>query len=58
MINFFLAILQLPQGTQNPDDNLPVDLKDPFDLIVFVILPILLIVFYIIWKRKRKNRKD
>ncbi|MFD2825305.1 adenylosuccinate synthetase [Leeuwenhoekiella polynyae] len=53
---FFLY--QLPQGTQNPDDNLPVDFKDPFEVIVFVILPILLIVGYIIWRRKRNKPKD
>lgn len=58
LIKIFLAILQLPPGTQNPDDNLPVDIKDPFDLIVYVILPVLLIAGYIIWKRKRNNHKD
>lgn len=52
------TIVQLPPGTQNPDDNFPVDFKDPFEVIVFVILPILLSVGYILWKRTRNNRKD
>ncbi|WP_442845717.1 adenylosuccinate synthetase [Leeuwenhoekiella sp. H156] len=56
--NFLFAILQLPPGTQNPDDNLPVNLKDPFDLIVFVILPVVLLVLYVLWRRKRKKRNN
>lgn len=55
IINFLFAILQLPPGSQNPDDNLPVNLKDPFDLVVFVILPVILIVLYIIWRTKRRE---
>ncbi|MAW94303.1 MULTISPECIES: adenylosuccinate synthetase [unclassified Leeuwenhoekiella] len=55
LANLFSAILQLPPGTQNPDDNLPVNLKDPFDLVVFIILPIILIVLYIIWRTKRRK---
>ncbi|MCC4213089.1 adenylosuccinate synthetase [Leeuwenhoekiella parthenopeia] len=53
--NFLFAILQLPPGTQNPDDNLPVNLKDPFDLIVFVILPVVLLVLYVLWRMKRRK---
>ncbi|MAW95447.1 MULTISPECIES: adenylosuccinate synthetase [unclassified Leeuwenhoekiella] len=55
--NFF-TIFQLPPGTQNPDDNIPVDFNEPFDLIVFVILPVVLIALYIIWRKKRKGRRD
>ncbi|RXG32327.1 adenylosuccinate synthetase [Leeuwenhoekiella marinoflava] len=58
LTKLFFILNQLPPGTQNPDDNLPVDFKDPFDVIVFVILPILLIVGYLLWKRKRRNDKD
>ncbi len=55
MTNLILAILQLPLGTQNPDDNLPVNLKVPFDLVVFVILPVILIILYLIWRKKRRK---
>lgn len=50
-----LILLQLPPGSRNPDDNSPLDLTDPFNIIVFIILPIVIVVFYIIW-RKSKNR--
>ena len=53
MVNQLL--IQLPPGTQNPDDNSPVDFSNPFDLIVFLILPVVLIVFYFWWRNKRNK---
>ncbi len=53
--NLYILLNQLPPGTQNQDDNFPVDFKDPFEVIVFVILPMLIIIGYILWKRKRKK---
>ena len=54
---FNILILQLPMGTPNPDDNQPLDLSDPFELIVFIILPALAVFFYILWRKKRKDKK-
>lgn len=51
-----IFLLQLPFGTRNPDDNNPIDLSSPFDVIVYIILPILMIVFYILWRRDKKKR--
>ncbi|WP_435139620.1 adenylosuccinate synthetase [Formosa sp. A9] len=48
-------ILQLPIGTPNPDDNEALDFSDPFDVIVFIILPIVLVGLYMLW-RKRKHQ--
>jgi len=42
-------------GTPNPDDNQPLDLSDPFEVIVFIIIPILAVIFYILWKKNRNN---
>ncbi|PNW26380.1 adenylosuccinate synthetase [Formosa algae] len=50
-------LAQLPLGTPNPDDNAPIDITDPFDLIVFIILPIIMVIFYIIWRKKKQNNK-
>ncbi len=50
--------LQLPMGSRNPDDNNPIDITDPFDLIMYIILPILLLIFYLLWKRNKKNDRD
>ncbi|MEQ8218902.1 MAG: adenylosuccinate synthetase [Arenibacter sp.] len=51
-------LLQLPIGTRNPDDNNPIDLTSAFDVIVYIILPILMIIFYIIWRKKKKQDKE
>ena len=48
-----MLLNQLPPGTQNPDDNFPVDFTDPFEVIVFVILPMLIIIGYILWKSEK-----
>lgn len=58
MLNIiYLLLIQMPIGTQNPDDNAPVDFSSAFDVIVYIVLPILLIIFYIFWRRKKKKRE-
>ena len=51
-------LLQLPIGTRNPDDNSPIDLTNAFDVIVYIILPVLMIIFYILWRNKKKKDKN
>ena len=51
----YLLVLQKPSYTQNPGASGTVDLTKPFDLIVFVILPIIIIILYFIWKRTKKR---
>ena len=55
MLTLFNALVtQLPMGTPNPDDNKPLDLSDPFELITFVIIPIVILILYIYWRRTKK----
>ncbi len=54
----YLLLLQLPIGTRNPDDNSPIDLTSTFDIVVYIILPVLMIIFYILWRRKKRKDKD
>ena len=49
--------IQLPIGTPNPDENTPLDLSDPFDVIVFIVLPIVAVILYLLWKRQKNNKK-
>ncbi|GAA4281194.1 adenylosuccinate synthetase [Gaetbulibacter aestuarii] len=59
MLKLLLQIfLQLPPGTRNPDDNSPIDFSNPFELVVYIILPILIVIFYIIWRKKKKNEMN
>ncbi|PYE81630.1 hypothetical protein DFQ11_102204 [Winogradskyella epiphytica] len=51
----YLLSLQSPTGTPNPGSNAPLDFTSPFDIIVFIILPILLIFFYFMWRKQRRN---
>ncbi|MGJ5640908.1 adenylosuccinate synthetase [Formosa sp. S-31] len=50
-------MLQLPIGTPNPDDNSAIDLSSPFDVIVFIVMPIAMIIFYIVWRRAKRKDK-
>ncbi len=57
MHTMYSLLAQLPLGTPNPDNNTPIDFTSPFDVIVFIILPILMIIFYVIWRKNQKNNK-
>ncbi|SHJ37400.1 hypothetical protein SAMN04487911_1192 [Arenibacter nanhaiticus] len=59
MLNkLYPLLIQFPIGTRNPDDNDPIDLTSAFDVIVYIILPILLVIFYILWRKKKKKEKN
>ncbi|EMQ93864.1 MULTISPECIES: hypothetical protein [Xanthomarina] len=51
----YFLMIQKSTYSQNPRDSGIVDLTRPFDLIVFVILPIIIIVLYFIWKKQKKQ---
>ncbi|OAB78043.1 hypothetical protein ULVI_11195 [Cochleicola gelatinilyticus] len=50
------SLAQIPEDVPHPDNNTPIDLSKPFDLIVFVILPIVIIILYVLWRQKKKNK--
>lgn len=59
MLNkLYPLLIQLPIGSQNPDDNDPIDFTSTFDVVVYIILPVLMIIFYILWRRRKKRDKD
>jgi hypothetical protein len=51
-----LAILQTPTGTPNPGDGNLLDVSDPFELIVYILIPIALLLFYFLYWRRKGNR--
>lgn len=53
-----LIPLQIPSYSQKPGESGTVDLTRPFDLIVFIILPIILIILYFAWKRMKKRDRE
>lgn len=52
---YLLSLSQLPVDHQTPDHNTPVDLSLPFDLMVFVILPLVVIILLLLWRRKKRQ---
>jgi heme/copper-type cytochrome/quinol oxidase subunit 2 len=58
MLNkLYLLLIQLPIGTPNPDDNKPIDFTNTFDVIVYIILPVVIIILYILWRKQKKDKK-
>lgn len=50
---------QIPREVPHPDNNTPLDVTNPFELIVYIIIPIVMIVFYFFLRKKSKaNRKN
>lgn len=63
MLNsIYLSFQQVPQkvpdGLPTEADNTPIDFSNPFDVITFIVLPIVIVVFYIFWRRKRKRDQE
>lgn len=59
MLNIlYFLIFQTPTSTPNPGENSAIDFSKPFDIIVFVILPIVVVFLYFLWRRKQKEDKN
>lgn len=54
---FALSIYsQIPTDVPNPRDDRSVDFSEPANIVIFIVLPLLVVVFLLIWRSK--NRKD
>ena len=53
---FFLKkwLLQIPTGVPHPDDNTPLDLSNPADLIIYVVLPVIVLILYLVALKPKK----
>jgi len=50
---------QIPREVPHPNNNTPLDVTNPFELIVYVIIPVAMIVLYFYLRKKRKaSRKN
>ncbi|HLW32444.1 MAG TPA: hypothetical protein VKX40_09290 [Aequorivita sp.] len=56
LLSAFLVSAQIPTEVPKPQDNQPVDFSDPIELVIFIVLPLVVVVLFIIWTRKK--RKD
>lgn len=48
---------QIPTEVPHPDNNTPVDFSNPADIIIYIVLPVIVIILYFVW-RKNARRKD
>ena len=47
---------QIQEGLPKPTDQ--IDLSDTSDLVIFIILPILVLILYLFWRKSIKKRKN
>lgn len=50
--------MRLLHNTPKPSNNSPIDPSSPVELIVFIALPILLIIAYMILRKRKRNQGD
>ncbi|WP_117434192.1 adenylosuccinate synthetase [Flavimarina sp. Hel_I_48] len=49
-------MIQVSQDVPNNANNAPLDFSDPADVIIFIVLPVLFIILYFIWRNKKKKK--
>ena len=50
-----IVALQIPSGVPHPDTNKPLDLSNPAELIIYVVIPLMILILYLVAiKGKRK----
>ena len=54
----FISFAQQPTHVPSPQNNSPIDLNNWFDIIVFIIIPIVLIVIYFLWRSQVRKDKE
>ena len=56
MASFVYAFGQKQPGIPQPRG--PVDLSDTSNIVIFIVLPIIVIILYFVWRRATKKRKE
>lgn len=49
---------QQPTHVPGPQTNTPIDLTSWFDIIVFIVLPLVMVFFYFQWRHQVKKEKE
>lgn len=48
---------QIPTEVPNPSDNKPVDLSNPADIVIYIVLPICAIILFLVYRKNKRNQK-
>jgi len=49
---------QIPTDVPNPQNNTPVDFSKPANIIILIVLPVVIVIFTIIWYNKKRKDKE
>lgn len=49
---------QQPTHVPSPQNNTPIDLNNWFDVVVFIVMPLLMVFLYFLWRRQVKMDKE
>ncbi|MEZ4875416.1 MAG: adenylosuccinate synthetase [Flavobacteriaceae bacterium] len=55
--NKIIQAMQIPTDVPGTSENTPIDLSSPVDIILFIVSPILMIVFYLLYRRMKKKEE-
>ncbi len=47
--------IQTPGEIPTPHNNDPIDLTSTSDILIYIVIPVLLLILYILWRRGRRN---
>jgi hypothetical protein len=48
---------QVAEGIPKPSDSDPIDFNYIYNVIIFIVVPILIAVFYYLWRKGRSNKE-
>jgi hypothetical protein len=52
-----INMMQIPHDVPGANNNSPIDLTTWPDLIIYVILPVIIIILYILYRRMKKSQQ-
>ncbi|MGB3342316.1 MAG: hypothetical protein WBA61_00255 [Aequorivita sp.] len=58
LLSTFLVSAQIPTEVPKPQDNKAVDFSNPTDIIIFIVLPLVVVVLFIVWRGKKRKESS
>ncbi|MBZ0326269.1 MAG: adenylosuccinate synthetase [Altibacter sp.] len=57
IVSLFLKffVIQIPKEVPHPDNNSPLDLSNPADIIIYIVIPIIFVALYFLSRKRKKN---
>ncbi len=58
ILNTIVALIQIPREVPHPDNNTPLDISDPADIIIYIVVPLIFLILYLVMRKKRSKKKE